>query len=205
MINQDEYFEEVDDVENDDAQEQEIVSVRSINRRGRGRPAHTAARVQKFQNKRNNRVDREIDRNVKAMKGDIDYRPWSNDPFELPYSVYERFEKAGYVLHFCPLDDIMIRAREKEGFVGVQLHEVPEWTVSAIPSVNASHGSLFKDFVVCIDQILMKIPVERYNMIKKTVQAERDFNNRIVRKALKNSRDPASLSQADAFTLSRPD
>lgn len=98
----------------------------------------------------------------------------------------------------------MLRSRENEGFVAVTLAEVPEWTVSAIPSLNSSYGDIYKQFVVCIDQILMKIPMERYQQLKKFVQADRNFNQRIVNRALSNSTNPAGLTQQDGFTLSRP-
>lgn len=193
------YFKDaIDEAENDSAPRGRL------ERRSRGRPAHNPSPVSRTSRKTNKRVDREIERNVLAAKGHVDLAPWSQNAFTLPGTVYDRFEEAGYRLYFCPLDDNSLRMRENEGWRPVTRSEIPEWTVSSIPSLNSSYGDLYRNFIICIDQILLKLEEERYQHLKSFVDKERAFNQRIIDRARQNSRDPASLTQKNSINLSKP-
>lgn len=175
-----------------------------LERRSRGRPAHNPATISRTSRKTNNRVDREIERNVLAAKGHVDLAPWSQNAFTLPRPVYERFVEAGYRLYFCPLDDNSLRMRENEGWRPVTRSEIPEWTVSSIPSLNSSYSDLYRNFIICIDQILLKVEEERYQQLKSYIDKERAFNQRMVNKAEQNSMSPMSLTERNSINLSKP-
>jgi hypothetical protein len=170
--------------------------------RKRGRPSHSPSDPIRQTHRTNNKIHRDIERNVKANKGNDDLMPWAQNAFCLPSGVQERFEEAGYYLLFCPLDDMSIREKENLGWVGVTLEEVPEWLVSSIPSVS-QHSDIYKRFVVCIDQILLKIDIETHNRIKARIDGERRMNNAIVKKARQNSMNPYAMNQSNVLDLKR--
>lgn len=170
----------------------------------RGRPSHNPSEPVRPQKSINNRVRREIQKNVMANKGDGSLAPWAQNAFCLPSEAHARFERGGWVTLFSPLDDMSLRMRENEGWRGVLLEEVPEWTVSQIPSIG-QNSDIYRKFVICIDQILMKIEVERHEQLKKFVQNERDQTRVMIRKARQNSQvNPLMLNQSHSLNLSKP-
>lgn len=175
-----------------------------LSRRGRGRPAHNPATLSKTSRKTNNKVEREIQKNVLAAKGHVDLAPWSQNAFTLPATAYERFKEAGYRVYFCPLEDNSLRMRENEGWRPVTRAEMPEWTVSSIPSLNSSYGDIYRNFIVCIDQILLKIEEDQYQYLKSFIDKERYFNQRIINKAEQNSINPTGLNQTNSIHLTKP-
>ena len=169
----------------------------------RGRPPHNPSEPVRSSKKLNKKPQRDIQRNVLANKGNSDLAPWSQNAFCLPTEAHERFERAGYVTLFCPLDDMSLRSRELEGWVPVTIEEVPEWMVSSIPSLGYSQD-IYRKYVVCIDQILMKMEKERYEQLKSYIQKERDYTQNIINKAKQNSNiNPLMLSPTHALNISK--
>jgi hypothetical protein len=138
-----------------------------------------------------------------ANKGNQDLAPWSQNAFCLPSAAHERFERAGYVTLFCPLDDMSLRSRESEGWLPVPIEEVPEWIVSSIPTMS-QHQDLYRRYVICIDQLLMKIPNERYEQLRLHVEKERNYASHVINRARDNSTvNPLAMNQGHALSIAK--
>lgn len=114
-----------------------------------------------------------------------DLDPFASSSFLIvPQQYVDKFYDAGWHIQFVHEKDYYGKGRL--GFIPVMLDEIPEWATAGLPSIDGNSDAHRSSICRSIDQILMKIPLAKYDRLTRSVRAQRERVEKISEKFLDN-------------------
>lgn len=131
-------------------------------------------------------VHRELEKADAERHDDYtDLDPFASASFLIvPQQYVDKFYDAGWHIQFVHEKDYYGKGRL--GFTPVMLDEIPEWSTAGLPSIDSNSDTTRAAICRSIDQILMKIPLAKYDRLTRSVRAQRERVDKIANKFLDN-------------------
>lgn len=170
-----------------------------------GRRTHLDLRSAKSTKNSTRPLDREIEKADMERHDDYtDLDPFASSSFLIvPQQYVDKFYDAGWHIQFVHEKDYYGKGRL--GFVPVMLEELPEWATAGLPCLDSSTDISRTTICRSIDQILMKIPLEKYARLTRSVDKQRERVERVKDKFLDNGLNyERGMNPRHSMTLKAP-